>query len=387
MPKRDKPPREKPWIFCTDASRSLIRHACQLAAILQALCLGSFGYPTQSWSAELDDIKRAIATDPRNANNWVALGTRLYGVQRYGELAWVMRQALALRPDDPNALWVEGLSAYKLGDWKAAKEALWKLYVLGGREQKLWPETIDRRPTYEVLGRIFLSEGDDLFTANVFLSKACGDISGNWPCQFFLGYVELSRERAAEAAEAFARARALQPRNSQILRFYARAKVVTDQQTMFFNEKARDLHLDANAAGDATKAEHDFSDDETLVNEAVKSNPSNSYAYDLLGEYEASRGKLRAAINALHKAIAMDSTNVQARLFLAKILLQLDPNDGHAEAESQLVQAIAINPNFWHGPANSPHIALLHTLLEKQGRMAQAQALLRWQADNKPEQR
>jgi tetratricopeptide (TPR) repeat protein len=156
---------------------------------------------------------------------------------------------------------------------------------------------------------------------------------------------------------------------------------------MFFAEKARDLHLDSHAASDAAKAEHDFSDDEALVNEAVKSKPSHSYAYDLLGEYEASRGRFTAAIAALHKAIALDWTNVQARLFLAKILLQLDPNDGHAEAESQLVQAIAINPNFWYGRTDSPHIALLHTLLEKQGRTAQAQALLTWQADNKPEQR
>jgi Flp pilus assembly protein TadD len=121
-----------------------------------------------------------------------------------------MRQALALRPNDPNALWVEGLSAYNLGDWKTAKDPLWQLYTLGGLEQKLWPETIDKRPTYEILGRIFLSEGD-LLTANTFLRKACGDIDGNWPCQFFLGYVELTRERTDNAEAAFARARACSP--------------------------------------------------------------------------------------------------------------------------------------------------------------------------------
>jgi len=380
--------RDKPRIFRTHASRPLIRYACQLAAILLALCFGSFAYPTQSWSAEVDDIKRAIATNPKNANNWVALGTRLYGVQRYGESVWVMRQALALRRDDPNALWVAGLSAYKLGDWKEAKDALWKLYGVGGLEQRLWPETIDRRPTYEILGRIFLSEGD-LFSADMFLSKACGDISGNWPCQFFLGYTALSRGQMSKAVEALGRARSQQPRNSLILRYYARAKVVADWQWMAISEHARDhdVYPYPEAARDAAKAEHDFTDDEALVNEDIKANPSDSFAYDLLGEYKACRGQFTAAVNALHKAIALDPTNVQARLFLAKIFLQLDPNDGHAEAESQLVQAIAINPNFWSGSADSPHIALLRALLEKQGRMAQAQALLRWQTDNKQEHR
>lgn len=386
-PKRDNPPRDKPWIFYTHASKSLVRRACQLAAILLALCLGSFTYPTQSWSAEIDDIKRAIATNPKNADNWVALGTRLYGLKRYGESEWVMRQALVWRPGDMNALWVEGLSAYKLGDWTAAKDALWKLYIAGGLEQKLWPETIDRRPTYDILGRIFLSE-DDLFSADVFLSKACGDISGNWPCQFFLGYTALSRGQLSKAVEALGRARSQQPRNSLILGYYARAKVVSDQHLMATSEHAlRDVYPYPEAASDAAKAEHDFAEDEALVNEDIKANPLGSFAYDLLGEYNACRGQFTAAVSALRRAIALDPTNVQARLFLAKIFLQLDPNDGHAEAESQLVQAIAINPNFWSGSADSPHIALLRALLEKQGRMDQAQALLRWQTDNKQEQR
>jgi cytochrome c-type biogenesis protein CcmH/NrfG len=385
--KRDNPARDKPWIFHTHASKSLVRHACQLAAILPALCLGSFAYPTQSWSADIDNIKRAIATNPKNADNWVALGTRLYGLQRYGESEWVMRQALAWRPGDMNALWVEGLSAYKLGDWTAAKDELWKLYVAGGLEQKLWPETIDRRSTYDILGRIFLSEGD-LFSAAVFLSKACSDIPGNWPCQFFLGYTALNRGRLSDAVEALGRARSQQPRNSMILRYYARAKVVSDQHLMATSEHAlHEVYPYPEAASDAAKAEHDFAEDEALVDEDIKANPLDSFAYDLLGEYKACRGQFATAVSALRKAIALDPTNVQARLFLAKIFLQLDPNDGHAEAESQLVQAIAINPDFWSGPADSPHVALLRALFEKQGRMDQAQALLRWQADNRPEGR
>lgn len=360
--------------------RSSLKSVRLFGPILLMLSLGAS--LTNAESDSLAPIERAIAINPKDASSWRALGTRLYNAQRYGESRWVMQQALTLQPDDRVALWVAGFSAYKLGDWEAAKDALfWKLYTKGGLEQKDWPPTIDKRVTFEVLGRLFLSE-DDLFSANIFFDKACSDVSKNWQCQFLLGYVELNRGRWADAENALARARSLQPHSAVILRYYARAKTGADQRSLFAAENARDHNFYPEAASDVIKAQREYAEDESLVNEAVQANPSNSYAYDLLGEYQASQGRFSAAAAALRKAIALDWTNIQARLCLARVILQIDPDDKHSEAESQLVRAIAINPNFWTGSKDAPHVDLLRELLERQGRNVETQALISWQAAN-----
>jgi cytochrome c-type biogenesis protein CcmH/NrfG len=193
----------------------------------------------------------------------------------------------------------------------------------------------------------------------------------------------LNRERWGEAEDAFARAYALQPHNPLVLRYYARAKTGADQGAMSTFEYARDHDIYPAAAAEAAKAERAYADDESLVKAAVAANPTNSYAYDLLAEYEASRGEFPAAIYALHRAIALDWTDVQARTTLARVLLQQDPMDANSEAEAQLVQALSIDPDYSLGSNEPPVASELHDLLQRQGRAEAAQALLAWQADHK----
>jgi cytochrome c-type biogenesis protein CcmH/NrfG len=343
------------------------------------------GQASSARADQIADLKHTIAVNPDDLDAWVTLGQRLYSAGRVGETEWVMGQALALNRDEPMALWLEGLSRYRLGDFPGAKASLWHLYEIGGTEQVDWPREIDRRPTYEILGRLFLDEGD-LFSANLFLSKACEDSTDNSDCLFLLGYVDLQRHRPEEAEDAFSKAHDRKPHDALILRYYARAKVVADQSDWFLAQKASSLDLYPGAPAEAATAKRTFEADEPLIRAAIKANPTDSFAYDLLGEYLAARGNFTDSIQALHRAIALDPTDVQARMALAKIILTVDPTDRRTEAEAQLVKAIATNPGYRDANKDGPHIDLLLELLKRQGRDSEASALEAWRSKNVPKE-
>jgi tetratricopeptide (TPR) repeat protein len=372
-------------------NRSFLKHRFAVCGILTALYLGMLALSPRVCAGELERMQHAVAVHPEDADLWIAFGARLYQLKRYGEAEWVMSKALEIRPKDPLALSVKGLSAYEFGRWKEAKDTLTQLYDFNPGaysrsrigtlvQREWWPATVDRPKTFDVLGRVFLRE-KDLQTASHFFEMECGDGDGSWQCLFLLGVCDFVLGHVENAERFLGRARALQPRNAAVLHYYARAKVFLDDQAM--EKKVSLLASDAlNAHAEAKRAELDYLKDESIVMEALRANPTDSDCFGLWGEYLASRGEFTEGINVLHAAIGRDWTNVDARIALARLLLMRDPVDTTGEAEFQLVRAISIDPDLWILTTHAPHIALLRDLLMKQGRVGEVLSLDKWKEAN-----
>jgi TolB-like protein/Tfp pilus assembly protein PilF len=65
--------------------------------------------------------RRAIVLDPLNRHNYIALGMALYFGRHYDEAISVLREHLALDPDDSEAYGLRGLSYYALGNFENAR--------------------------------------------------------------------------------------------------------------------------------------------------------------------------------------------------------------------------------------------------------------------------
>jgi tetratricopeptide (TPR) repeat protein len=65
--------------------------------------------------------RHAVVLDPLNVNSHISLGQALYWVGLHEEAIGVSQDALALDPDDPEALANRGLAYYALGDFERAR--------------------------------------------------------------------------------------------------------------------------------------------------------------------------------------------------------------------------------------------------------------------------
>lgn len=312
--------------------------------------------PPTSRPTDIKGLKQAIATDPNSAGDWTELGWLLYREGRYAEAEWALQKALALKPNDPYILWLAGIASYVMGDFVAAKASLQKLYF----DFKRWPDNVEMHVTYDLLGRINLQQGE-LFNAAYYFSKAADLEPGNWRHHFLYGYVNWHRDRIGDALDAIRKAKALNPEDAGILSMYAH------------------LFAAATERWDDGKGSERYSEAIRATQAAIAADRNNYDNYALLGQIYALQGRRRDAVEAFRQAIALAPNTAGPRYNLAKLLLSQGSEADKAEAENQLIQAIAISPDYWKGPQDAPHIALLVAHLIRSERYNEANAVTQWE--------
>ena len=334
--------------------------------------------PSAGAKAKQERLKLAIAKKPESTENWVNLGWRLYKDGQYGECEWIMSEARKRSPNDPYVLWLSGLASYAMGHYSDAKKYLWKLW----EEHKRWPDTVDMGITYDVLGRIYILKDDDLSIAGYFLRRATEEMPKNWQTYFLLGISEWFRQRYGEASDAFEKARSLNPNNPIVLQYYAQARVARDERSVYYAKKAaEEPPLYPEAANDARKAIKAYKADLAVIKKAIAADPKNPENFELLGLYYDSLDQMEKVTTAMRKAVSLDEKNASAKYNLARILLSTGIKKDKSEAKQLLLQSIALSPWYWKGNTDAPHVGLLVTILLREGKILQAQALTDWLAE------
>ncbi|MGB9368922.1 MAG: tetratricopeptide repeat protein [Xanthobacteraceae bacterium] len=323
---------------------------------------------------EVERLKRAVARDPDSLSPWLALGWHLYRDRRYGEAEWISIEARARAADDPDVLWLSGLAAYMMGSHAEAYDFLFRLYSHKNRPNNLRVELL-----YEVIGRLALRRGD-LLTADLFFQKACEEAPANWQYQFWLGYIKLQRgQHSHAAAEALEKARVLNPDNPVVLRYRAAARATADYETLWAAKRADAEELYPEAANEARNAVRALTTDLGLIADAIKADQRNPHNYEQLGRVSFVLGRYREAIAALRTAIALEPRYAGSRYLLAKALLVSVGDDAAIkEAETELIESIALDPKHWESGERGPHINLLLALFIKHGRFGEALRLAEW---------
>lgn len=336
--------------------------------------------PTAAARANEEKLKLAVAANPESAETWTDFGWRLYKDDRYGECEWVMGEARKRSPNDPYVLWLSGLASYAMGHYSDAKQYLWQMW----KDNKTWPDTVDMGITYDVLGRIFLLQGDDLFTASYFLGKAADEKPRNWQIHFILGVTEWYRQRYGEALAALEKARSLNSNDPVILRYYAWARTAVDERHRYYAKEA-EQNLWPEAAKDERDAIEAYKADIVVIKKAIAADPKNPDNFELLGNFYTSLGQTGEAVTALRQAVALDEKDAAARYLLAKVLQSIGTQEAKKEAKRLLIQSIALSPGYWEGSTDAPHVGLLITILIQEGKITEAQALTDWLAEQDKE--
>lgn len=339
--------------------------------------------PSAEARAKAEKLKLAVAQNPESAEAWTNFGWRLYKDGRYGECEWIMGEARQRQPDDAYILWLSGLASYAMGNYPAAKEHLWKMWM----EHKTWPETVDMAVTYDILGRVAL-HNDDLFQACYFFGKSADEAPKNWQVHFLLGFAEWYRQRYGDAAEALGKAHALHPKHPLVLQYYAWARVAVDEREMVYTKEGAEKESWPEAALDAEKARERYQDDLGWIRQAIETNPAEPDNWELLGRYHTSLGNRPEAIQAFRHAMAMDERDASSRYLLAKLLLATEVPEDRVEAKRLLLESLAISPGYWEGNRLAPHAGVLISALIADDQRDEAQALAEWvEAQNAEEPR
>ncbi len=308
--------------------------------------------PDAAAQAKEDALKRAVALNLESSAAWTDLGWRLYKNGRYGECEYAMGEARRLAPADPYVLWLSGLASYGMGHYDLAHKFLWQMW----KDNRTYPETVDMGITYDLEGRIALQQRD-LFTAAYFFSKAGDEEPDNWQVQFLLGITEWYRQRYGESLDAFAHARALNPKDPLVLDHYAWALAAVEVRS---------------------PEEHEFKRALAAINAALKADPNNAEMHELLGRLYSEKGDTPRAIEILRRAVSLGPKSASSRYFLAKLLVSTGTADAKVEAKELLLDAIAFAPGYWEGNDESPHAHLLAQMFAEEGSYERAQALLDW---------
>ena len=350
-------------------------------------------HPSEISNNSIEQAERAVATTPRDVEAWTDLGWLLYKNRRFAEAAWVLDQAKSQQPDDLYVLWLSGLTAYMTGDYAKAKSQLKELW---NKDTEV-PSGVKMDATYDLLGRIYLNEGD-LFTATIFFQHACEIAPNIWQYQFLRGFSQFYRGFYDDAFGAFSAARSLNPNEPIISRYSALAKGFRVIVTVHNNQN--DRRFEQSLAGENPSMawpknnEQDlalYADAISAVNASIAANPgtselsASSDIYDLLGRLYFASGQNGEAITAFQKAIAINAVDADAEFQLAYVLLSEPGDEARASAENHLIRSIAISPNYWLGelrPVTAPHLDLLVNLYLEEGRLSEAQTLAAWEREH-----
>lgn len=300
-------------ILATDPGNAAVHH---YLGLLEHQC----GNPMPA----LEHLQRAVQSDQAQAFYWVNLGNLLKDLQRPEEAENAYRQALALQPEDPLALYNLGYLYQLYGRWSDAAAAFGQAVS----------HQSDFLPGWHKLAAMELRANrreQALAAAERAVALAPENAAGWFNLADALGRYE----RWPDSQQALERCLALQPQ---------------------FPEALNNLGLALKSQGDQAGARATF---QAALQQTPLSDPDNvSFAAEIyanLAQLELDAHQLEAAQQWSAKALALDARNAKVQFSQGNVLNAL----GHYEAAaSALRMALELQPDFPEALNNLGNILL-----------------------------
>lgn len=348
-----------------------------------------------------EDLRRAAALNPKNAEYRANLGYVLWKLGKYDEAIKTEREALRLDGKNYTANYQLGRFLLRAGGDGEVREALTYLrraLEIDPRQYEVRFELIaayrslndlanaaaqlellqDARPSDArvIYVRALLSadRGELASAVNDFLEalRKDKDLIGAWQ-DLGLAYIKLKKWDAA--AETFAELVRRQPDSADFSYFHALALYNAGKVKEAETETRRALRLNAGAEEAhillgiilASSGKNNSEAVESL-SQAAALNPKSFDANFYLGRVQYTLKDYSRAIEALQKAVAINPNHAEARFFLGTVL---EISGNSADALTQYEELVRLEPNSVFGQLG------LGALLVKQGKMDEAVAALR----------
>lgn len=322
------------WMACcllaaqSTASDSLAQHMEKAAQALRS----------NDMAGAEREYRAILAADPQNGQAWTGLGVLLYGEGRSGDAIAALESALRIDPGAANAELFLGLSEAGLRQCGTAIPILTKYFAAepAGKLGRLTGLTLlecdanatDQMPaiqTAERLKQLYPDDEDVLYqTAELYTrlwNQTAGELMAKHPDSYRI------HELAGEVYEA-------KNNYAQAIREYSLA-VERNPRLPQMHYRIGQMYLREGGEDVDDKAMSEF-EKEKLVN------PDSAVSDLAMAGIEMHRQNLDKAKPLYEEAVRLDPTLVEARVGLARIMLQNHDPDA---AEQQLLAAIAQQPN------------------------------------------
>ncbi|MBK7705150.1 MAG: tetratricopeptide repeat protein [Acidobacteria bacterium] len=354
----------------------------------------------QNFSGALDDLKRAVELDPKNAEYRANLGYVLWKVGRGEEAIAAEREALRLDEKNYTANYQLGRFLLRTGDRQVLPEAIQKFKRALELDPRLYEVRFELIAAYREIGDL-ASAGNQLallqdakpseprvIYVDALLSADRGDMKtaverfrsaldkdpelyGAWQD---LGLLYLKLGRWEDAAATFAELAKRQSNSAEAAYLGALALYNLKRTSDAESEVRRALRLNAGFADARTLLGIILSSKPDGIQEAIESltqaialKPNSFDANFYLGRLEYTEGRFNSAFKHLETAAKINPANTEARFFLGTVFESLGESE---KALAEYQEIVKLEPASFFGQVG------LGALYVKQGKLDEAVAAL-----------
>jgi tetratricopeptide (TPR) repeat protein len=285
----------------------------------------------------IPELKKIVELDPGNVNGRANLGVLLFFHGDYVNAIPQLQEALKLQPDLSKVRALLGMAEQRTGDFKSAQRDL-EASFSSIQDQKLKVQV-----GLELVGIYTASSNlDDAAAVVTQLKKAYPD-NAEVLYAAYRTYSDLSGESmlslsmlapdSAQMHQVMAHEEIREGNTNKAVAHFRKAIEINPHLPGVHYELAELLNtsLDATVKDDAEK--------EYRV--AVKENPGDERAECRLGEIDAHKGNTSMAYEEFSRAVELQPQDSEARLGLAKVLIDLNQQD---RAQSMLEETVKLDP-------------------------------------------
>lgn len=354
----------------------------------------------QKYADALEDLKRAVALDPKSAEFRANYGYALWKVNRFAEAVEAEREALRLDEKNYTANYQLGRFLLRSGDRSLLREAAEKLkraLELDARQYEVRFELIavfrELGDTASALGQLDILQDARPSDARVVYVTALLHVDRNDPKsaeESFrdavrkdpnlygawqdLGLLMARQNRWSDAVDAFGELSRRQQNSVDAAYFFALSLFNSKKTDEAEREARRALRLDAGSANAHTllgiilssRGDKNAEATESLI-QAVALSPNNFDAVFYLGRLQYLARDFVAAQRNLETAAGLQPKNIEAKFFLGSTREALGESD---KALGEYQEIVKLDPNSYFGKIG------LGALLVKQGKTDEAALVL-----------